>query len=85
MGRALMAQLLGGDRHGDYVAPVELVERASLQAPGLTTSWDAIQPGPATLARDPPPDAAPAPPGPVRPAHDVRRYSNYGIGYVTLK
>jgi len=33
MGRALMARLLGGDRAGDYVAPVELVERASLQAP----------------------------------------------------
>jgi LacI family transcriptional regulator len=84
MGRALMARLLGGDLHGDYVAPVELVERASLQALGLPTSWDTIQPGPATLALDPPSDAAPAPPGPVRPAHDVRRYSNYGIGYVTL-
>jgi hypothetical protein len=35
MGRALMARLLGGDLHGDYVAPVELVERASLQAPRL--------------------------------------------------
>ena len=33
MGRALMARLLNGDRLGDYVAPVELVERASLQAP----------------------------------------------------
>jgi DNA-binding LacI/PurR family transcriptional regulator len=33
-GRALMARLLGGDLHGDYVAPVELVERASMQAPG---------------------------------------------------
>jgi LacI family transcriptional regulator len=33
MGRALMARLLGGDGSGDYVAPVELVERASLQAP----------------------------------------------------
>ena len=32
MGRALMARLLG-DGSGDYVAPVELVERASLQAP----------------------------------------------------
>src|SRR5690242_13796989 len=32
MGRALMARLLG-DGRGDYVAPVELVERASLQAP----------------------------------------------------
>ena len=34
MGRALMARLLGGGR-GDYIAPVELVERASLQAPGV--------------------------------------------------
>ena len=33
MGRALMARLLGSDQGGDYVAPVELVERASLQAP----------------------------------------------------
>jgi len=35
MGRALMARLLDGGRAGDYVAPVELVERASLQAPRL--------------------------------------------------
>jgi len=34
MGRALMERLLGGGPAGDYVAPVELVERASLQAPG---------------------------------------------------
>jgi LacI family transcriptional regulator len=33
MGRALMARLLGGDPPNDYVAPVELVERASLQSP----------------------------------------------------
>jgi LacI family transcriptional regulator len=33
MGRALMARLLGGDPPEDYIAPVELVERASLQAP----------------------------------------------------
>ncbi len=33
MGRALLARLLDGDRLGDYVAPVELVERTSLQAP----------------------------------------------------
>jgi DNA-binding LacI/PurR family transcriptional regulator len=33
MGRALMARLVGGDPPNDYVAPVELVERASLQAP----------------------------------------------------
>ncbi len=32
MGRALMARLLNGVGAGDYVAPVELVERASLQA-----------------------------------------------------
>jgi LacI family transcriptional regulator len=34
MGRRLMRRLLGSDPPGDYVAPVELVERASLQAFG---------------------------------------------------
>jgi len=38
MGRALMARLLSGDRAKDYIAPVELVERASLQAPQLPAS-----------------------------------------------
>jgi DNA-binding LacI/PurR family transcriptional regulator len=33
MGRMLMFRLLGEGPPGDYVAPVELVERASLQAP----------------------------------------------------
>jgi LacI family transcriptional regulator len=33
MGRALMLRLLGRVPPGDYVAPVELIERASLQAP----------------------------------------------------
>jgi DNA-binding LacI/PurR family transcriptional regulator len=33
MGRQLMLRLLGGDLTGDYVAPVRLVERASLQSP----------------------------------------------------
>jgi len=33
MGRALMARLLDGNPPGDYVAPVELIERLSLQAP----------------------------------------------------
>ena len=33
MGRALMARLLDGNPPDDYIAPVELVERASLQAP----------------------------------------------------
>jgi LacI family transcriptional regulator len=33
MGRALMTRLLGQTLPDDYVAPVELVERASLQAP----------------------------------------------------
>ncbi|HME63328.1 MAG TPA: substrate-binding domain-containing protein, partial [Streptosporangiaceae bacterium] len=33
MGRALMTRLLGGDPPNDYIAPVELIERASLQAP----------------------------------------------------
>jgi DNA-binding LacI/PurR family transcriptional regulator len=36
MGRALMARLLDWDPSNDYVAPVELVERASLQAPDLS-------------------------------------------------
>jgi DNA-binding LacI/PurR family transcriptional regulator len=35
MGRALMARLLDGNPPNDYVAPVELVERASLQAPQI--------------------------------------------------
>jgi DNA-binding LacI/PurR family transcriptional regulator len=35
MGRALMARLLDADRSDDYVAPVELVERASLQPPRI--------------------------------------------------
>src|ERR1700678_1919800 len=38
MGRALMARLLDWDPPTDYVAPVELVERASLRAPGLFRS-----------------------------------------------
>ena len=33
MGRALMTRLLDQNPPGDYIAPVELVERASLQAP----------------------------------------------------
>ena len=33
MGRALMLRLLGRVPPDDYVAPVELIERASLQAP----------------------------------------------------
>jgi DNA-binding LacI/PurR family transcriptional regulator len=36
MGRALMARLLDADPPRDYVAPVDLVERSSLQAPGLS-------------------------------------------------
>jgi DNA-binding LacI/PurR family transcriptional regulator len=38
MGRALMARLLDWDPPTDYVAPVELVERASLQAPDFVRS-----------------------------------------------
>jgi DNA-binding LacI/PurR family transcriptional regulator len=38
MGRALMARLLDWDPPTDYVAPVELVERASLRAPGFSRS-----------------------------------------------
>jgi DNA-binding LacI/PurR family transcriptional regulator len=44
MGRALMARLVGGDEPSDYVAPVELVERASIQTP-----VNPGQHGPATL------------------------------------
>ena len=38
MGRTLMLCLLQRQPPGDYVAPVELVERASLQAPGIRCS-----------------------------------------------
>jgi DNA-binding LacI/PurR family transcriptional regulator len=38
MGRKLMLRLLQRDPPGDYVAPVELVERASLQAPEIPHS-----------------------------------------------
>jgi DNA-binding LacI/PurR family transcriptional regulator len=38
MGQALMTRLLDWDPPTDYVAPVELVERASLRAPGLFRS-----------------------------------------------
>jgi DNA-binding LacI/PurR family transcriptional regulator len=38
MGQALMARLLDWDPPTDYVAPVELVERASLRAPGFSRS-----------------------------------------------
>jgi LacI family transcriptional regulator len=43
MGRALMARLLDAERSDDYVAPVELVERASLQPPRIV-----VHPVPAT-------------------------------------
>jgi hypothetical protein len=33
MGQALMARLLAAEPPDDFIAPVELVERASLQAP----------------------------------------------------
>jgi hypothetical protein len=38
MGRALMTRLLDWDPPTDFVAPVELVERASLQAPDFVRS-----------------------------------------------
>jgi LacI family transcriptional regulator len=45
MGRALMARLLDGHPASDYIAPVNLVERASLQAPrGLQISVDEVPP-----------------------------------------
>jgi DNA-binding LacI/PurR family transcriptional regulator len=51
MGRALMARLLGGNPPSDYIAPVELVERASLQAPQalLRTPRITVDEGPASL------------------------------------
>jgi DNA-binding LacI/PurR family transcriptional regulator len=51
MGRALMARLLGGNPTSDYIAPVELVERASLQAPqaSLQTPPIVVGEGPASL------------------------------------
>lgn len=53
MGRALMLRLLGQVPPGDYVAPVELIERASLQAP-------VPRPGPLLAA---PPAGPPQPAG----------------------
>jgi DNA-binding LacI/PurR family transcriptional regulator len=44
MGRAVMARLLGGNPPSDYIAPVELLERASLQAPQIV-----VDGGPASL------------------------------------
>ncbi|HTX28211.1 MAG TPA: LacI family DNA-binding transcriptional regulator [Streptosporangiaceae bacterium] len=44
MGRALIARLVEGNAPSDYIAPVQLVERASLQTPD-----GPAQPGPAPL------------------------------------
>jgi len=44
MGRALMLRLLRKVPPGDYVAPVELVQRASLTAPGMRARRDAQRP-----------------------------------------
>ena len=49
MGRALMTRLLDGNAPHDYVAPVELVERPSLQAPQASP-----QTGPIVVAGAPP-------------------------------
>jgi LacI family transcriptional regulator len=48
MGRALMLRLLGRVPPGDYVAPVELIERDSLQAPAPARagSWPPLRPDP---------------------------------------
>jgi DNA-binding LacI/PurR family transcriptional regulator len=51
MGRRLMRRLLGSDSPGDYVAPVELVERASLQAPGSLVQGGLTGPGDGSLSR----------------------------------
>jgi DNA-binding LacI/PurR family transcriptional regulator len=48
MGRALMARLLAGNPPDDYVAPVELVERESLQRPQVTVHQVFTSPGAAT-------------------------------------
>jgi LacI family transcriptional regulator len=62
MGRALMLRLLQRVSLGDYVAPVELIERASLQRP-------APRPAPARSAppadRSAPPPGEPSPPPPA--------------------
>ena len=52
MGRALMLRLLGRVPPEDYVAPVELIERASMQAPraalpgpgGSAPAWEFCRP-----------------------------------------
>jgi LacI family transcriptional regulator len=57
MGRALMLRLLGRVPPEDYVAPVELIERASLQAPAARPAQlpAALPPGPpAGPAAEPP-------------------------------
>jgi DNA-binding LacI/PurR family transcriptional regulator len=51
MGRRLMRRLLGSDPPGDYVAPVELVERASLQAPGSLARGGLTGPADGGLSR----------------------------------
>ena len=51
MGRMLMLRLLQHDPPGDYVAPVELVERASLQAPEIPLRPGSGGPGRAWATR----------------------------------
>jgi len=58
MGRALMLRLLGRVPPDDYVAPVELIERASLQAPAprpaqLRPTLSAVPPEAPSTARQP--------------------------------
>ena len=58
MGRALMLRLLGRVPPDDYVAPVELIERASLQAPAarparLPATLSAVPPGQPSAGRQP--------------------------------
>ena len=80
MGRALMLRLLGRVTPEDYVAPVELIERASLQAP-------AARPAPLPAARPPelpaarPPELPAArPPGPpAGPAAEPPRAASLGV------
>ena len=61
MGRALMLRLLGRVPPGDYVAPVELIERASLQRP-VTARAEPFSPPAAA------PGGRPATPPGTRPA-----------------
>jgi LacI family transcriptional regulator len=65
MGRALMLRLLERVSPGDYVAPVELIERASLQRPAPRRAPARTAPPPDLPA---PPPAEPSAPPPAEPS-----------------